>query len=281
MDIIYKRNLKNLGWAKNFINSFEMSSGKFILMLGDDDLLVDGALDLIINRLQNDDMGVLCITPYGYNESFVAERPHSKIKVSNFYNSQKYLIAVQRFFTLTSALVLNKNYLKNVDAKAFLDTDLATFHLMLRASLNAPVNTILDGYLIASKRQNSFSYKFVDVFVRQFWRIIEAQIPHGLEKGTIKKLERIRIFAYYPFYILDIRMHQRDKLENVKNIMEEYFSSSILFYFWLWPILTLYRPIALLWGFATVIIGRIYLGEWRRIIKYLQVSGKHLLYRNG
>ena len=119
------------------------------------------------------------------------------------------------------------------------------------------------------------------MFVRQFWRIIEAQIPHGLEKGTIKKLERIRIFAYYPFYILDIRMHQRDKLENVKNIMEEYFSSSILFYFWLWPILTLYRPIALLWGFATVIIGRIYLGEWRRIIKYLQVSGKHLLYRNG
>ena len=78
MDIIYKRNLKNLGWAKNFINSFEMSSGKFILMLGDDDLLVDGALDLIINELQNDDMGVLCITPYGYNESFVAERPHSK-----------------------------------------------------------------------------------------------------------------------------------------------------------------------------------------------------------
>ena len=76
---------------------------------------------------------------------------------------------------------------------------------MLRASLSAPVNTILDGYLIASKRQNSFSYKFVDVFVRQFWRIIEEQIPHGLEKGTIKKLERIRIFAYYPFYILDIR----------------------------------------------------------------------------
>ena len=50
--------MKNLGWAKNFINSFEMSSGKFILMLGDDDLLVDSALDLI-NRLQNDDMGVL------------------------------------------------------------------------------------------------------------------------------------------------------------------------------------------------------------------------------
>src|SRR6185436_21130825 len=62
--IRYVRNPENLGWAKNFAQAFELASGKYTLLLGDDDLLVDGALKLLLARLRESDYGVVSLRAY-------------------------------------------------------------------------------------------------------------------------------------------------------------------------------------------------------------------------
>jgi abequosyltransferase len=268
--IRYIRNASNLGWAMNFAQSFDMAHGKYVLMSGDDDLLVDGALDILLGKLSNSDYGVVCIRPYGYDNDFRMEKPSLSYREKCFKDSSEFLIRVHRWFTLTSALVINKSLLREVSSKEFVDTDLATFHLMLRASILAKENLFINAYLVASKRQNSFSYEYVNVFVDQFWRIMDEQIKHGLKPQTIRAIETRRLFSYYPFYMLDMRSSGRSDVRVARDKLSDRFGDRLLYKIWLEPILLLPRFMAVGWGIFTTAVGRIVAGDFSRGLKFAE-----------
>ncbi len=268
MPIRYIRNETNLGWALNFAQAFDMAKGKYILMSGDDDLLVDGALELLLEKLRGHDYGVVCMRPYGYDEDFRAEKPEQPYSEKLFTDSQAFLVSVHRWFTLTSCLVMNKSLLAGVSSKEFIDTDLATFHLMLRASLAAKENLFLNAYLLASKRQNSSSYEYANVFVDQFWRIVDAHKAHGLRPATIRAIETRRLFSYYPFYMFDLRSSGHGDIPATRAKLDRRFRGRLLYELWLAPTLRLPRPLAIGWGAMTTAIGRAASGDLRRGFKF-------------
>ena len=51
--INYVKNQENLGYDRNFLQCFRKASGKYVLLMGDDDLLVNGGLTHILNVLSN------------------------------------------------------------------------------------------------------------------------------------------------------------------------------------------------------------------------------------
>jgi glycosyltransferase involved in cell wall biosynthesis len=264
LPIRYIRNDTNLGWALNFIQCFEQAKGKYVLLIGDDDVLVDDTLSFLINLVSNKEYGVICMKPYGFNKDFRSEHPGGSGTETRYTDVTKFLLTIDKFFTLTSALVLNKSLLKDVDPHQFIKTDLATFHLMLRATLAAKENIFVDRYLIASQRQNSFSYEFSSVFVNQFWQIVEEHEKYGLSRKAIRSLENKKLFTYYPFYLMDIRIRRYDTLSITYNNFKEKFKDHWLFKYWLEPILLLPRPLAITWGAITTFIGRASNGDLRR-----------------
>ena len=277
MSIRYVRNDKNLGWALNFAQCFDLARGKYVLLLGDDDLLVDGALALVLSRLVQRDYGVVCLRPYGFDEDFRTEYPGGSGGERIFRDANQFLITINKCFTLTSACVLNKSLLCEVDSRQFATADLAMFHLMLRAALAAKENLFIEKYLIASKRQNSFAYDYGEVFVDQFWRIIDAHVAYGLRPELVRTLERQRILSYYPFYLLDLRLSGRGDLSKTRAHFANRFRKRWLFTCWLAPILLLPRPLAIAWGSVTTVIGRVLGGQlrrgvvfaWRRLVRSL------------
>src|SRR5438552_13258444 len=50
--IKYHRNEANLGAIKNIVQTLELSSGRYWMLYGDDDLMVDGALPRILDTLR-------------------------------------------------------------------------------------------------------------------------------------------------------------------------------------------------------------------------------------
>jgi abequosyltransferase len=281
MPIRYICNSTNLGWAKNFAQSFDIAQGKYILMSGDDDLLVDGALQILLDKISTREYGVVCMRPYGYDEDFRTEKPELSYSEKRFTDSADFLIAIHRWFTLTSALVINKSLLRGVCSKEFVDTDLATFHLVLRASLAATENLFINSYLLASKRQNSFSYEFVNVFVDQFWRIMEAQTKHGLKPQTIRAIETRRLFSYYPFYMFDLRLSGRGDVRAAQVKLGHRFSGRLLYELWLAPTLRLPRLLAIGWGAITTAVGRVAAGDLRRGLKFVESKLLHISNRRG
>lgn len=268
MPIRYIRNKKNLGWALNFAQVFDNAKAEYILMMGDDDALVDGALAIIYKILNGQHYGVVGLRPFGYDSDFKKEQPKKALSLRKYRDDQKFLIATQKFFTLTSALILNKRILAGVNSKEFVNTDLATFHLMLRAALSAETNLLVEGFLVGSKRQNSFSYEYVDVFVDQFWHIIDSHEQYGLDSRTIRRLEFKRLWSYYPLYMLDIRVKDRGRLDKAKKSMIRRFNGHLLYHFWVEPILTLPKYLAFFWGWVTIFLGRVFSGDAQRGLKF-------------
>ncbi len=265
----YVRNVENLGWARNFAQCVDLAAGKYMLLFGDDDVLCSGTLRLLIQHLKTGDNGVICLRPYGYDSDYEKENPGGGGRVHSFEDAGAYLLKISQYFTLTSAVVINRTFLKEVDKNQFIHTDLATFHLVLRSALAARNNLYIDRFLVASKRQNSFSYEYHKVFVGDFWEIIDAHIIHGLSPYALRRLEQRRLFTYYPFYMLDLRKSGRGDLTGTYEALRARFGDRMLFWLWLVPILRLPRPLALAWGFVTMSVGRLAKGDFRRGIMFL------------
>ena len=268
LPIRYVRNQENLGWSPNFVKCFDLARGNYVALFGDDDLFVDGALPMLLDRLLGRNYGVVCLRPYGFDDDFRREHPGGSGREHEFHDPNQFLVAISRYFTLTSACVLNKSLLTGVDSREFVGTDLATFHLMLRAALAAEKNLFIDKYLIASKRQNSFGYEYAKVFVDALWRIIDAHVAHGLSRDAVHAIERDKMLSYYPFYILDLRLSRRGDLQVTHEQFASRFEGRWLFKYWLEPTIRLPRPLAILWGAATTFIGRAASGDLRRGIMF-------------
>ena len=68
LPIDYKRNKRNLGWAKNFELCYKNFKTKYIMILGDDDYILKGGIDMIIKNIKT------------YNPSLIFLRAFSKKK---------------------------------------------------------------------------------------------------------------------------------------------------------------------------------------------------------
>jgi abequosyltransferase len=260
----YVRNTANLGWALNFAQCFDFARGRYLLLLGDDDLLFDGALSALLELLRNGEFGVVCLRAYGFDSDFRLEHPGQGGSAEEFLDANKFLLSVNRRFTLTSVCVINKSLIPNVDSKQFADTNLATFHLVLRASLAAKRNLKLGAYMLACKRQNSFSYDWAQVFVDEFWRIVDAHVVHGLTADCIRRIEQERLLSYYPFYALDLRLWRRSDPSKAERTFSKRFQGRLLYKIWVAPILTLPRVPAILWGGMATLVGRVLGGDIAR-----------------
>ena len=280
LPVRYVRNSENLGWALNFAQCFDLAYGKYVLLLGDDDLFADGALGLLISRLHEGEYGVVCLRPYGYDEDFRLEHPGGTGRERTFRDANEFLIAISRYFTLTSACVLNKSLLPQVDSRQFSTSDLAVFHLILRAALAGKRNLYMDKYMIASKRQNSFAYEYTEVFVNQFWRILDHHVDWGLTWTTVRTIEIDKMLSYYPFYLFDLRMSGRGDLKVTFENFARRFQGDWLFTYWLAPIIRLPKPLAIVWGGATTLIGRIIGGDLRRGLKFGWARVKRSIFRS-
>lgn len=268
--IRYVRNAENLGWGRNFAQCFELASGKYLLLLGDDDLLTDGALPLLVDRLGRAEYGVVCLGAYGFDVDFRAEYPGDHGVEREFADANEFLIAVGALATLISSCVVNKTLLAGVDGRQYASGDLAFLPLVLRAALAAPRNLYLTKFLIASKRANSFSYEFSGVFVTEMWRLYDERLGSGLEPATVREIERNLLLSYYPYYLLDLRLKRRSDPRVALQNFRRRFAGQWLFELWVAPALWLPRPLAVVWGGATTIVGRILHGEWRLGFAFLR-----------
>ena len=266
--IEYIRNESNLGWGPNFAQCFTLARGNFVLLLGDDDLLVDGALQLLLDRLVRHQYGVVSVRPYGFDSDFRQEYPGGDGEDHTYGVPDDFLVAIGPLMTLTSSNVINKRRLPGFNFGNYVSGDLAALPLVLRAALASDQNLFIDRYLIASKRNNSFNYEYSKVFVDEMWRIIDDQVPEGLSRAAIKALENDMLFSYYPFYLLDLRLHRRSDPRLAQSSFARRFKGRFLYDYWVAPILRLPRPAGLVWGGITTFVGRALGGDFRRGVMF-------------
>ena len=170
--------------------------------------------------------------------------------------------------TLISSNVIYKASAPDVHAHVFCGGHLVQVHLVLEIALRATSNLYVNAYKIACKRNNSSGYNFSQVFVQRFGDALDQYRNKGLSAAAVRAIETKMIMGYLPFYLLRRRLAAAD-MESDMTYLRGRFHDRPVFWLWLYPICTFPRPIAIVWGSAVTLLGRLMVGDLRRGLHYL------------
>lgn len=262
------RNPANIGSDANIAQCFDMARGEYVLILGDDDLLVDGCLPWLWPILQTRQHGVINLRAYGFDLDFRDEFPGAGGKATAFRDASAFLAAVNSRMTLISSSVLHKDSAPDVRAHVFCGGHLVQVHLVIELALRASSNLYVNAYKIACKRNNSSGYNFSQVFVEKFGQALDQYRAKGLSAAAIRAIDTRMIIGYLPFYLLRQRLAATDMARDTAYLRDR-FRDRFMFWVWLYPICAFPRPVAVVWGSAVTILGRVMAGDSKRGMRFM------------
>lgn len=244
-DISYYYNIENIGPERNFLQCVTKAKGRYVLLLGDDDILLKGAIDNILNILNNDDYGAVYISNNGlrFLENFQGKNALDKndIKEIIVKDSNEFIKKVSYNITFISGIVFNKTYLKNIERyERYIGSYFIHTTFFLSAIFESKKNVFIKASLIASMENNNGGYKLVEVFCVNFNKILLAFLPIGLEKATIQCINNNLITTFFPFFIYKIRRGKtRFISEDMEFIFYNNYSNNWRYWLFLYPLLEL------------------------------------------
>lgn len=241
--IRYIRNERNIGPDRNITQCFEEAKGKYVLVLGDDDILLDGALDKIIKIIQEKNYGIIYLNSYGFKDDFIKEMPvvfKGKFSVE-YENSNAFLKKLNYYITFISGNICNMSLVdEKINFKNFEGTFLGQVPRYISALLNAKVNLYVKEALIAAKANNTGGYKLFEVFGKNFNEILIKFRSKGLKSETIAYINYELIMNFFPGFILRSRINKAG-FDTSMMLQELYiqYKNSILFWIILNPLIKL------------------------------------------
>lgn len=249
--IKYVENAENMGAERNVIQCYTLASSKYLLVIGDDDVLLDGSLQKILNILKGDSYGVVYLSGYGFTADHQKERPINKTERVLVFDDKKQFIAKVHFFlTFLSGNIVNKELVKNdIDPNEFLGTNLPQLAWTLAALFKAEKNVFCNEYMIAAKSENRGGFGLCEVFGDNLNRIFDRFVANGVDRNFFSIINQRLIQVFFPTLILDVRTcsgkndySKENYFIRLKELYSRYLS------FWLVVLPVIYLPIAVARG---------------------------------
>ena len=119
--IKYLRNNKNVGASANFNNCYENASGKYVLLLGSDDVIISGAINVILSFLEkNSDTTLIFMNHYFFVDEYIDDSHCQKIfleKCDTFTTTNKkaFIEITRNQLSYMSCLILLKSSFESVE----------------------------------------------------------------------------------------------------------------------------------------------------------------------
>lgn len=244
-------NDSNIGPDANFAQCLEQARGQFMLLLGDDDVLLEGALDKLLPLLSDPEIGVVHLGCHPFRLDHTAERPRRPLSgtVRTFTDPLAFAAKVNVMFTFISGNVVNKSILPpGFSAQAFLDTNLVQLSWTLTAALAAKRNLLLDDYLVAAKADNTGGYQLCQVFGANMNRIFRMLEARGADPEFFRVINRKTLTTFFPKWILALRAKgekftREDHFDTLRPVFRGYPALWVM----VWPSAKWPLPLAKLW----------------------------------
>jgi len=243
LKINYIRNRENIGPDDNFLQCFNKASGKYVWILGDDDLVLDDALDAILKILKEDDYGLLFLNSYGFIEDHNAEKPAGSASGHEVYDELSgFLGRVGYSLTFISSSIVNRELgAREMCLDGFRSTNLIQLAWVFSALFNSRRNAFLKSYAVAARACASGGYKLCEVFGQNFQRVFDIYIRRGVPAEYFEIIKRKMLMKFFPANII----RARNNILATKQ--EDYFKALYPIYggyicFWLFTVPAIILP---------------------------------------
>jgi glycosyltransferase involved in cell wall biosynthesis len=202
-NIIYICNETNLGFDGNFRQCFNKAKGKYLLCIGDDDILLPGAVKFILAILSAHEVGVVHLSGTGFvNSPNEIIEEIKNVKLDIYKSSAAYLSKVHYNITFISGNIVNLKYFSDSYFEKFSGTNLAHTAVILKAIIEEPINILVSSKILGIQIENTGGYKVFRTFGPNFVSIIEFMIRSNKIRTTI--INEL-ILGFFPKWIVSIK----------------------------------------------------------------------------
>lgn len=234
LNIDYSRNNENIGPDGNFIKCFNSAKGKYIWLLGSDDIPVDGFVERLVDILENHDYGYLFL------ENFCDDK-----QVIEYDDAGDILQKINVWITFMSANIFKTEFVKNVRGEDYMGTYLIQVPYFLEGIVAGQTNAVINYTWIqdGNDAANNGGYNFFKVFVDNLLAIVYKKVEnHQLNNDCFERFKRSIYCNFIRSYVdgilirRDKEMRQNfDSKDSLKILMKHYGCKP---YFYLWTLRT-------------------------------------------
>ena len=252
----------NHGYKFNWLQCFNKANGKYVLILGDDDILINNALEKIINSIQSQrEFSLLSFDGCSYTNFNFDIKSQKPAKILSYSSATDFMVRCGPKITHISLVVINKDLLNGFSHHNFTHPSIIQMEYIYTAATKLENYIYIDEYLVAANiEENVWGCNGLSLFSHDLGKILD----HFFAKNSniIYEIEKTFILRLFPIAIYRARRSFEGSLEykkNIQSLMDRY-KNNIWFKYFLKLQITL--PLAilpvstLLLFFVGKIIGR-------------------------
>jgi abequosyltransferase len=249
LEIRYLRNAANIGADRNFLQCFEKARGKYVWIIGDDDVVTPGAIGKIITYLEANEYNLVYVNSYAFDGSMSAKRvkPYRAPKVIK--DAQVFARAVNIFFTFISGNIINKDHVMSFNQKelsSLVGTNLVQLGWTY-AALNGYVRGLyISEELVGMRTNNTGGYMLSQVFGPNLMNITEDRLQ---DRTVAESILNRTLMRFLPAALLNLRKSPArfEKEQAPETILTPVFGSNFRYWLFVFPILRMPYVLASVW----------------------------------
>ena len=262
--ISYHRNKENIGADNNIAQAYLIATATYVLVLADDDVLVDGAVDRILNLLRGSTYGIVHLQAYPYQTDFAKELPrrNKRPRTIVYDDLSKFIGRVNYFFTFISGNIVNKSLVdSNIDINDFTNTNMIQLSWTFSALFHSQRNVYVGQYMIAAKGGNTGGYRLCNVFGINQNKVFDYFIERGVSREYFDIINRHLTFSFFPGMIRGLRgergaFHEEDYFKTLTPVFRRYVN------FWLFTVPAIIFPLPVVRWWLRVIRNVKKISQW-------------------
>lgn len=110
LGVRYLRNEVNIGPDANFLQCFQMASGKYVWIFGDDDIIVPGGISKVLTLLTEGEYSLIYLSPYWFQQDYAAERKSDYFGrfAEEYRGGLQFVRRVGTMISFISSMIVNK-----------------------------------------------------------------------------------------------------------------------------------------------------------------------------
>jgi len=259
LPVRYLRNPENIGADGNFLQCFEQARGKYFWLFGDDDILRQGALRLLVERLAAHTYDLVYVNSFPLETSTPLSEMRGPLKVKDLSSARVFASNVHIYFSfITGNIIHREAALRGLvsPASELLNSNLLQLGWTFAALNQYRRGLIIKDKLIGARVDNTGGYKLLEVFGPSLGavttnRVTDRRLRAIIMNGAIQR--------FWPGMLMNYRLNANSfsKEAAPEVVLGPVFRRNWRYWVFTVPIIRLPSRLAQAWFLVVKIINRL------------------------
>jgi glycosyltransferase involved in cell wall biosynthesis len=259
LPIRYLRNDSNIGADANFMQCFDEATGKYVWLIGDDDLVVPGAIGKITSYLQSGEYSLIYVNSYCFEGTAIPKEISSHRAPRVVHDVHAFMRSIHINFTFVSGNIINKDRVMQSDSahlSSFVGTNLVQLGWTYAALNGYTRGLYIREKLVGMRTNNTGGYMLSKVFGPNLKDITDRclkdrRLAHSMINATLMR--------FLPAALLKLRRSSErfDQEQAPDAILRPVFGDNIRYWFFLFPVVKMPYALASSWFFFLRILNKL------------------------